>query len=250
MTEARGPMGLRKDLHIKALTEVPEIRERWKAVHGKEPDQGVCNILTNARCLTEGVDVPALDAIMFEDFVPLQLACLRQYTTLLPGVAETTRKLQQEYGIKIGSSTGFVRSMVDILEEDAGKQGYVPDASVAGDEVVHGARPKPFMVYRNLDLLDVHPIASVVKVDDTVSGIGEALEAGCWGVGIARYSNYMDVDTLEEGDSLPETELQRRLAHTREILRKAGAHYVIDDFAQLIEVIDDVNARLARGEKP
>ena len=175
---------------------------------------------------------------------------MRQYTTLLPGVAETTRKLQQEYGIKIGSSTGFVRSMVDILEEDAGKQGYVPDASVAGDEVVHGARPKPFMVYRNLDLLDVHPIASVVKVDDTVSGIGEALEAGCWGVGIARYSNYMDVDTLEEGDSLPETELQRRLAHTREILRKAGAHYVIDDFAQLNEVIDDVNARLARGEKP
>ncbi len=231
MTEARGPMGLRKDLHIKALTEVPEIRERWKAVHGKEPDQG---------------DVDR----MFEDFVPLQLACLRQYTTLLPGVAETTRKLQQEYGIKIGSSTGFVRSMVDILEEDAGKQGYVPDASVAGDEVVHGARPKPFMVYRNLDLLDVHPIASVVKVDDTVSGIGEALEAGCWGVGIARYSNYMDVDSLEQGDSLPATELQRRLAHTREILRKAGAHYVIDDFAQLIEVIDDVNARLARGEKP
>ena len=31
----------------------------------KEPEQGVCNILTNARCLTEGVDVPALDAILF-----------------------------------------------------------------------------------------------------------------------------------------------------------------------------------------
>ena len=31
----------------------------------KEPEQGVCNILSNARCLTEGVDVPALDAILF-----------------------------------------------------------------------------------------------------------------------------------------------------------------------------------------
>ena len=30
MTEARGPMGLRKDLHIKVLTKVPEIKERWK----------------------------------------------------------------------------------------------------------------------------------------------------------------------------------------------------------------------------
>jgi phosphonoacetaldehyde hydrolase len=231
MAEARGPMGLRKDLHIKALTEVPEIRERWKGVHGKHPGQ------------------KEVDA-MFADFVPMQLECLRKYTGLLPGVAETTQKLQKEYGIKLGSSTGFIRSMVDILEEDASKQGYAPDASVAGDEVVNGARPKPFMVYRNLDLLDVHPIQSVVKVDDTVSGVGEALEAGCWGVGIARYSNYMDIDTLEQAESLPEEEIQRRLAHTRETLRKAGAHYVIDEFPQLLEVVEDVNRRLARGEKP
>ena len=31
----------------------------------QEPEQGVCHVLTNARCLTEGVDVPALDAILF-----------------------------------------------------------------------------------------------------------------------------------------------------------------------------------------
>ena len=230
MPEARGPMGLRKDLHIKALTEDPEIRARWTGVHGKDPDQG---------------DVDR----MFADFVPMQLECLRQYTGLLPGVAETSQRLQKD-GIKIGSSTGFVRSMVDILEEDAKKQGYTPDASVAGDEVEHGARPKPFMVYRNLDMLDVHPIQSVVKVDDTVSGVGEALEAGCWGVGIARYSNYMNIDSLEQAESLPEAEIQRRLAQTREILRKTGAHYVIDEFSQLTEVIDDVNERLARGERP
>ena len=230
MTEARGPMGLRKDLHIQAMTQVPEIRERWKGVHGKYPDQG---------------DVDR----MFADFVPMQLECLRNYTGLLPGVAETTQKLQKE-GIKIGSSTGFVRSMVDILEEDAAKQGYRPDASVAGDEVEHGARPKPFMVYRNLDLMDIHPIQSVVKMDDTVSGVGEALEAGCWGVGITRYSNYMDISTPEEAEQMSEQEIERRMAHTRDILRKAGAHYVIDDFPQLLDVIEDVNARLARGEKP
>ena len=230
MSEARGPMGLRKDLHIKAMTEIPEIRERWRGIHGQYPNQA-------------NVDR------MFEDFVPMQLDCLRNYTTLLPLVAETTQSLQKQ-GIKIGSSTGFVRSMVDILEEDARKQGYTPDASVAGDEVINGARPKPFMVYRNLDLLDVHPIQSVIKVDDTVSGVGEALEAGCWGVGIARYSNYMDMDTLEEADSLSEDEINRRLAHTRELLQKAGAHYVIDTWEQMPDVIEDVNIRLGRGEKP
>ena len=31
----------------------------------QEPPEGVCKILSNARCLTEGVDVPALDAILF-----------------------------------------------------------------------------------------------------------------------------------------------------------------------------------------
>ncbi len=230
MTEARVPMGLRKDLHIKAMTEMPEIRERWKGIHGRDPDQG---------------DVDR----MFEDFVPMQLDCLRQYTAVLPGVAEAVKKLQKQ-GIKIGSTTGFVRSMVDILEEDAKKQGYVPDASVAGDEVINGARPKPFMVYKNLDMLDVHPIQSVVKVDDTVSGVGEALEAGCWGVGVSRYSNYMDIDSLDQADRLPAMEIERRHEKTRDILRKAGAHYVIDSVADLPEVIDDINARLARGERP
>ncbi len=230
MAEARGPMGLRKDLHIKALTEDPVIAERWKGVHGKAPGQ-------------DDVDT------MFADFVPMQLDCLRKYTDLLPGVADVINRLQAQ-GIKIGSTTGFVRSMVDILEEEAAKQGYKPDASVAGDEVVHGARPAPHMVYKNLDLMGVHTIQSVVKIDDTVSGIGEALNAGCWGVGVVRYSNYMDVDTPEQGASLSAAEIDRRMAITRDILEKAGAHYVIDSLADIEPVIEDINARLARGERP
>ncbi|MCB1480536.1 MAG: phosphonoacetaldehyde hydrolase [Rhodobiaceae bacterium] len=230
MAEARGPMGLRKDLHIKALTEVPAIRERWKGVHGKYPGQA------------------EVDA-MFADFVPMQLDCLRKYTGLLPGVAEVTQRLQKA-GIKIGSTTGFTRSMVDILEEEAAKQGYRPDSSVAGDEVIHGARPGPFMVFKNLDNLGIYPVQSVIKVDDTTSGVGEALNAGCWGIGVARYSNYMDMDTPDQDKSLPAEEIQRRLEATREILRKAGAHYVIDSIADIEPVIEDINARLARGEKP
>ena len=230
MVEARGPMGLRKDLHIKMLTQEPEIAERWKAVHGSTPGQA------------------EVDA-MFADFVPMQLACLHKYTDLLPGVAEVTQRLQAR-GIKIGSTTGFVRSMVDVLEAASAKQGYKPDASVAGDEVVHGARPTPHMVYKNLDLLGIDTIQSVVKVDDTVSGIGEAQNAGCWGVGVVRHSNYMDVDTPEQGAALSEAEITRRMAKTQDILEKAGAHYVIDSLADIEPVIEDINARLARGEKP
>lgn len=230
MAEARGPMGLRKDLHIKALTEDPIIAARWKDVKGTLPGQA---------------DVDA----MFADFVPLQLECLRQYTDLLPGVADVIKRVQSA-GIKIGSTTGFTRPMVDILEEEAAKQGYRPDASVAGDEVVHGARPAPHMVYKNLDLLGIDTIQSVIKIDDTASGVGEALNAGCWGVGVVRYSNYMDVDTPEQGAALSDDEITRRMGITRDILEKAGAHYVIDSLADIEAVIADVNIRLARGEKP
>lgn len=230
MTEARGPMGLRKDLHIKALTETPEIRERWKNVRGKYPDQS---------------DVDT----MFEDFVPAQVNCLPKYTGLLPGVAEITQKLQKK-GLKLGVSTGFTRVMVDVLLEDAKRQGFTPDANVAGDEVENGARPKPFMVYRNMDLLDLWPVQSVIKVDDTIGGVGEGLNAGCWTVGVARYSNYMDINSLDEDKVLSNGKMERRLEKTREILSKAGAHYVIDSIVDIEPVIEDVNARLARGERP
>lgn len=230
MEEARGPMGLRKDLHIKALTEDPVIAERWKAAKGKYPDQA---------------DVDA----MYKDFVPAQLECLKKYTTLLPGIKDTMTGLQAQ-GIKLGASTGFTRAMVDILNADAIAQGLTLDATVAGDEVIHGARPAPHMVYKNLDLLGISEIKSVVKCDDTVSGVGEALNAGCWGVGLVRYSNYMNINTLEEEATLSEAEIARRMAKTRAKLEQAGAHYVIDSLVELPEVIADINARLARGEKP
>ena len=230
MEEARGPMGLRKDLHIRALTETPEIRRRWIDIHGTEPTQA---------------DVDR----MFADFVPLQLECLPRYTALLPGVADVTQALQSE-NIKIGSTTGFIRPMVDVLERDAAEQGYVPDASVAGDEVEHGARPSPFMVYRNLDLLDAWPIQSVIKVDDTVGGVGEGINAGCWAVGIARYSNYMNINSLEEAESMSQEELDRRLHLTRQRLTEAGAHYVINTFTELPGVVEDVNERLSTGQHP
>ncbi len=230
MTEARGPMGLRKDLHILELTRDPVIRERWHGVHGRYPDQSDADK-------------------MFADFVPAQVACLPKYTTLLPGTAEVTQRLQEQ-GIKIGVSTGFTRVMVDVLLEKAIEQGFHPNATVAGDEVEQGARPKPFMIYRNLDLMDAWPIQSVVKVDDTVGGIGEGLNAGCWTVGVSIYSNYMDINALDEVDKLSKEDYQRRLADTRNRLSTAGAHYVIDSIADLEPVIEDINRRLAAGERP
>jgi len=60
----------------------------------------------------------------------------------------------------------------------------------------------------------------------------------------------MNINTLEEEATLSAQEIQRRLEKTREILHNAGAHYVIDSLADIEPVIEDINERLARGERP
>ena len=45
-------------------------------------------------------------------------------------------------------------------------------------------------------------------------------------------------------------EISKRKAHTHKLLEKAGAHYVIDSIADIEPVIEDVNKRLANGERP
>lgn len=231
MEEARGPMGLRKDLHIKEITKIPAVQNRWFEVHD--------------RFVTD-YDVDA----MFADFVPMQLDCLKKYSKLLPGVAHTVTTLKNNYNLKIGSTTGFTEEMVDVLRSEAENQGYYLDSSVAGDSVKNGARPSPHMVYKNLDNLGINPIQSVLKVDDTVGGVGEGLEAGCWTVGVSRYSNYMNINTLEEEDTLSEEEIEYRHNISRDILLKSGAHYVVDDITYLPKIVEDINKRLVNGEKP
>ena len=50
--------------HVDGTTNV-KVRQNSIAWLEESPGQRVCRVLSNAKCLTEGVDVPALDAVMF-----------------------------------------------------------------------------------------------------------------------------------------------------------------------------------------
>ena len=230
MQEARGPMEIRKDLHIKQMTELESIREKWHKVHNKYPNDE---------------DVQK----MYEYFIPTQLECLDKYSELLPGVANITQGLQKG-GLLIGTTTGFSKDMVDILLKSARQQGYNPDSTIAGDDVINGARPCPHMIYKNMDILNISNPKSLIKVDDTVGGIGEGLSAGCWTVGVSKWSNYVDVDSFEHEKRLSNSELVRKRLLSRDVLLHSGAHYVIDDLNQLPEVVADINNRMSKGDTP
>jgi len=228
MEQARRPMGLHKRDHIKAISQIEEVAEAWKKAHG--------------RPVTEQ-DVDA----MFADFQPLQLACLADYADLIPGTLETVAALR-ERGIAIGSTTGYFTEAMELIKKEAARRGYVPDSSVCATQVPAG-RPHPWMVLQNMFNTGIYPPEAVVKVGDTKPDIGEGLNAGVWTVGLAKTGNEMGLNR-EEIEALDAETRERKLAQAREGLARSGAHYVVDTIADLLPVIDDVDARLARGERP
>ncbi len=228
MEEARIPMGAHKKVHIGLITEIPGVRARWTEVKGTEPTEE---------------DVVR----MFERFVPLQEACLSEYSTLIPGTLEVIKECR-ERGYKIGSTSGYLPGMLAINQADAKAQGYDPDATFGAADVPRG-RPFGHMVLRNILALDISCVQSVVKVDDTLTGIEEGLNAGGWAIGLAIAGNEVGVQ-YDEWMSFSEELKQKHRDRIYPTMYQRGAHYVIDSIADLMPCLDDIEARLRRGEKP
>jgi len=105
------------------------------------------------------------------------------------------------------------------------------------------------MVLRNILELDVSPVQSVVKVDDTLTGIEDGFNAGGWAVGLAIVGNEVGVQ-LDEWNAFPEEVKQAHRDRIYPTMYQRGAHYVIDSIADMIPVLDDIELRLKQGEKP
>jgi len=225
---ARAPMGLMKKDHLRAIAKTPEVSRSWQDTHGASFSE------------------TDLDA-MFAQFVPMQLAVLEEYAQVIPGVVDTIAILH-ENGIKIGSTTGYTREMMEVLVPAARKNGYEPDAWVAANDVPAG-RPYPWMVYQNAIQLQTFPLEAYVKIGDTLPDIEEGLNAGMWTVGLALTGNLLGL-TEKEVQGLPPEVLDARRRDISARLYQAGAHYVIDELADCPKIIREINERLAHGEHP
>jgi len=226
--QARIPMGAHKKVHIRELSQMEAVAARWQEVHGQKPSED---------------DIET----MFQDFVPLQLKCLADYADLIPGTIEAVARFRKR-GLKIGSSTGYLGEMMELLLEEARKRGYEPDASVCASDVPAG-RPQPWMCLENAKKLQVYPMESIVKIGDTLPDIWEGLNAGMWTIGLAKTGNEMGL-TLKEIDALDPETRERRLKRAYDRLAQAGAHYVVDGIGDVEPVLDEIQARLSRGDKP
>ncbi|TWD52705.1 phosphonoacetaldehyde hydrolase [Pseudomonas sp. SJZ131] len=228
LEEARGPMGMGKWDHIRTLCNQPQIAERYRTVFDRLPSDD---------------DVTAL----YERFMPLQIEKIALHSALIPGALNAIEALRDQ-GLKIGSCSGYPAVVMAKVVELARQNGYVADHVVATDEVPNG-RPHPAQALANVIALGVSDVAACVKVDDTWPGILEGRSAGMWTVALTCSGNALGL-TYEEYKALPADKLAGERARISKMFEGARPHYLIDTIVELPAVIEDINARLARGETP
>jgi phosphonoacetaldehyde hydrolase len=216
--EARGPMGMAKRDHLAAIISLPRVASAWRQRHGKPP-----------------ADADVDD--MYAKFVPLQKEILAREVEVIGGVPEAVAECRRR-GLKIGSTTGYTRDLMEVVIPQAARGGFAPDVVVCADEVRAG-RPAPWLNFRAAERLDVYPMNTIVVVDDTPVGIEAGLNAGAWTVAISETGNALGLSRAERAAMDPRA-LQTQLeAITRTFLQQ-GAHFVIPSAGDLPGILDQI----------
>ena len=215
LEEARGPMGLPKRDHIRTMIHQPRIAHLWHQRHGATPTD------------------TDIDAILAH-FEPVNAKVAAAHADLIPGALDMLAALDQR-GIKVGSTTGYTRLIMQSVLPVAAAQGYAPLNCVCSDDLLIG-RPGPLGMYQSMVDLGVFPVSAVVKVDDTAPGIAEGVAAGCPTVGIALSGNHVGL-TVEELAAASEADIAAHRASATKMLKDAGADYVIDTVADLPKLL-------------
>ncbi len=226
--EARKDMGVLKKDQIRFILAGDRVKDEWTRSHGAAPTEE---------------DVERL----FQEFLPKQAEILPQFSEPIEGVCETVNAWKAA-GLRIGSTTGYTRELLDIVSAAAAPRGYVPDMSVTPDEVGAG-RPAPFMCYQNAIALGVYPLWSCVKIGDTPSDIAEGRNAGMWTIAISRTGNEIGL-SKSQLDALPVSEQKALEQQACVRLRTAGAQYVASSLGDCTTFLSDIERRLTAGERP
>ena len=217
---ARRDMGIAKIDHVRNLLRESEVAAAWQVAKGRSSDES---------------DV----AILMGHLGPLMRGHAAAASALIAGARQTFDGLR-DLGVRVASSTGYTRDMMEPVLAQAAAQGYTPEHVVCAGETPQG-RPTPLMIYKTCAELGVWPLSRVVKVDDAEVGIAEGKAAGAFTVGVAS-GNALGL-SLKALQALPASERAARLAAAREALLAAGADVAIDSVADLIPALEGATAR-------
>jgi phosphonoacetaldehyde hydrolase len=218
-------MGKSKVDHVRALLADPRVARAWQAANGKTPTPRDC------------------DAIMV-DLGPLMREQAGLAATLIEGGRDTVDRLRAA-GLRVASSTGYTRAMMEPVLQRAASQGYAPDHLVCSGETPQG-RPSPLMIYKACVDLGVWPLSRVIKVDDSEVGVAEGRAAGCLTVGVSASGNSIGLCAADFA-ALSVAERTSRVASAERSLRVAGADLVLESVATLVPALEQYLSQLPRS---
>ncbi len=229
IADARGPMGMAKWDHIRAVGQAPAVAAAWRARHGRAfSERRHRRDLRRVRADERRLGARAMPTSSRVPSKPWRRCAARS--------------------IRIGSTTGYTRPIMAELVPIAAAAGYAPEVVVCAGDLPAG-RPSPLMMWHAMAQLGVWPAETVVKVDDTPPGIGEGINAGTWTVGIALTGNIAGL-SAEELAALGDDARAEIRARANDELGAAGAHLVIDGIADLPGAIKEIELRMLQGETP
>jgi phosphonoacetaldehyde hydrolase len=226
--QVRADMGRAKRDHLDRLLADSAVRAAWIAANGAAPADADAEALMSA-----------LETLM------ARFAAER--SDLVPGAAATLGWLAERQ-VRVGSCTGYTAAMMRQVLPRAAAQGYAPQSVVCAGDTPLG-RPSPLMLWKVLAELQAWPTFACVKVDDAPVGMGEGVAAGTWVVGVAASGNGVGLDAPALAALAPE-DRRARIAAAAGELRAAGADFVVDSVADLPPILDEIEQRLAAGERP
>ncbi len=224
LQQAREPMGMSKCDHIAAILKTPEVANLWRQRHG---------VPWQERDIDD----------LYEHFLPLQKSVLQEYSQVIAGVPEAVAECRR-MGLIIGSTTGYTRTLMEVVSKVARQQNYAPDGIVCADDVAQG-RPAPDLLMEAARRLGVSRLEEVVNVDDTPVGVEAGRNAGSWTVSVTRTGNCVGLSHAEL-DALQPEELRLRCDQAAARLRAAGAHFTIESVVEIPQVLRDIDQRAAR----
>ncbi len=219
LDEVRAPMGMLKKEHIRTMLEMERIDKCFRELYGQSYTE---------KDLDE----------MYDFYEKSLIEVLKNYAKPKPFVLDTIEALRQK-GIKIGGTTGYNDKMMSVIIPCAKENGYSPDYFCTPDAVSQKSRPRPFMVFKCMEELDVSSVNAVIKVGDTVSDIQEGKNAGVISIGVVEGSSEMGL-TEDEWNALSESKKEQKREIVRNIYINAGADYVMNNMADLLKIIDEM----------
>lgn len=226
--EVRLPMGLAKKEHVRAITEFQSVRNQWHQFSGRFPNDN---------------DVDEI----YSKLEPGLASIVAKYSLPVPGIVELVGILKGR-GIKIGTTTGYVDSMMEQVIPVAKEHGFEPDCIINSSEVSEG-RPKPWMIFLNAARLDIYPLSSAIKIGDTVADIEEGINAGMWTIGVTKSGNEVGY-SMDEIATINQEILNFKIEKAKQKLLNAGAHFVCEGVWDCLPVIDIINNLIIKGLKP